>query len=88
MIKPLIAGAILMGSWAIALFFFRFYRQTRDRLFACFGLAFLLFGIERLVLVWTGDNETHSLVHVIRLAAFFLIVYAIINKNRENQRRR
>jgi hypothetical protein len=38
MLMQLLAGAITMGLWAIALFFLRFWRRTQDQLFACFAL--------------------------------------------------
>jgi hypothetical protein len=41
-------GAIAMASAIVALFFLRFWRDTGDRLFAIFALAFLLLGITRL----------------------------------------
>jgi hypothetical protein len=45
--EQFVMGAITMASVAIALFFLRFWRETGDRLFAIFALAFLLLGITR-----------------------------------------
>ena len=80
MLMQLLAGAITLGSWAIALFFLRFRQRTKDRLFAYFALAFFLFGVERLVMVWNA--ESHVYVYLIRLIAFILIVCGIVSKNR------
>jgi hypothetical protein len=52
-------GAILLGCWAIGLFFFRYWRQTRERLFCHFGAAFQLLVIERVVLTKTGSLDRH-----------------------------
>lgn len=78
-----ISGAILMGCWVVGLFFFRFWRSTRDRFFAMFALAFWLLGLERVILAWLNlIDESHSLVYLIRTLAFLVIVLAIIDKNR------
>jgi hypothetical protein len=78
-----IAGAVTLGSWTIALFFYRFWHRTRDTLFFFFSLAFFLFGIERLVLVsFSADSEFRPYIYTIRLVSFLLIVFAILNKNR------
>jgi hypothetical protein len=87
MLMQLLAGAITMGSWAIALFFLRFWRRTQDQLFAYFALAFLLFGFERLVLVWSAGRESRPYVYVFRLVAFILIVFGVVSKNRARKRK-
>ena len=76
-----------MGSWAIALFFLRFWRRTHDQLFAYFALAFFLFGVERLVMVWSAGAESSAYIYLIRLIAFILIVFGIVSKNRAGQRK-
>jgi len=82
MIIHLLGGAILLGAWAVALFFFRFWRKTRDRLFIYFASAFLLLGVERIILAFLNqESEYKSYVYLIRLAAFLLITFAIIAKN-------
>jgi len=85
MLMQLLAGAITMGSWAIALFFLRFWRRTHDQLFAYFALAFFLFGVERLVMVWSAESNAY--VYLIRLIAFILIVCGIVSKNRARKRK-
>jgi hypothetical protein len=87
MLMQLLAGAIMTGSWAIALFFLRFWRRTQDQLFAYFALAFFLFGIERLVIVWSAGTESHAYIYLIRLVAFILIVVGIVSKNRASKRK-
>jgi len=82
-LSQLIGGAIVLGVWSIALFFFRFWKKTRDRLFIYFALAFVLLGLERIVLAaMSPESELKPYVYLIRLAAFLLIIIAIIDKNR------
>jgi uncharacterized membrane protein HdeD (DUF308 family) len=50
-----IMGAIAMASAVVALFFVRFWRDTGDRLFAMFALAFLLLGITRIGLAMSQE---------------------------------
>jgi hypothetical protein len=79
----LVSGAILMGYAVCALFFLRFWRQTRDRLFLVFALAFGLLGMQRLALVLTEPlEEWRTGLYIVRLLAFLLILGAIVDKNR------
>jgi hypothetical protein len=81
--EEFLMGAIAMASCAAALFFLRFWRETRDRLFAIFAVSFLLLGVTRIGLVWQGA-QAEGLTHWywVRLAAFLLILLAIADKNR------
>lgn len=73
-------GASSFGHVVAALFFARFWRETKDRLFALFALAFGVMAVSRAV---TGiQAETHEYVYVVRLVAFIVIALAIIDKNR------
>jgi hypothetical protein len=82
-----IAGASTVASGVIALFFLRFWRDTGDRLFAIFSLAFAVFAANRIVLtVLDETDEARTYVYLIRLAAFALILVAIIDKNRGSDR--
>jgi hypothetical protein len=81
--EEFIMGAIAMGSMIAALFFLRFWRETGDRLFVMFAISFVLLGITRLGLALSHDaveGETHW--YWARLAAFVLILVAIVDKNR------
>ena len=82
-VTQLISGAILMGYVVAGLFFLRFWRETRDRLFLIFAIAFALLGAQRLALVLTREMlETQTGLYVVRLFAFLLILGAIVDKNR------
>jgi hypothetical protein len=79
----LVSGAIVMGYAVAGLFFLRFWRETRDRLFLIFSGAFWILGIQRLVLAFTRDMvEDHTALYLVRLFAFLLILAAIVDKNR------
>ena len=79
----LISGALAAGYAVAALFFLRFYRDTRDRLFLYFAVAFALLTVQRVTLAWAAQTGRGTAVHyVIRLAAFLIILAAIIDKNR------
>ena len=80
-------GAIMMAFTVTAVFFLRFWRRSGDRLFLLFSIAFGILAANRIVmavqtqhLANPGEHQTH--VYVIRLAAFMLILIAIIDKNR------
>jgi zinc transporter ZupT len=75
-------GAISMASLTIALFFLRFWRSTGDRFFLYFALSFFIEGLHRVysaVLNEAGeDSPTH---YLIRVLAYGLILWAIVEKN-------
>ena len=82
-VSGVVAGAIVMGYAVCALFFLRFWRQTRDRLFLIFALAFLLFALQRLALALTPMvEESRTGLYLVRLLGFVLILGAIVDKNR------
>jgi len=83
-VSQLVSGAIVMGYVVAALFFLRFWRDTRDRLFFIFALAFLLLGVQRLALVLTREMlESQTALYVLRLFAFLRILGGIVDKNRQ-----
>ena len=72
-----------MGYGVAGLFFLRFWRETRDRLFAIFAGAFWILGLQRLALVFSGNMvEDDTGLYLVRLFAFLLILGAIVDKNR------
>ncbi len=82
-----LSGATMMGLMVAALFFLRFFRETGDRLFAMFAAAFFILGLNRMAMVVVNPrDEVSPLFYVIRLAAFVLILIAIIDKNRGRPR--
>jgi hypothetical protein len=81
-ILQLIPGAIVMGYAVAGLFFLRFWRQTRDRLFLIFAISFWLLGAQRLALALTAPTVETTGLYLLRLLAFLLILLAIVDKNR------
>jgi hypothetical protein len=81
-----LSGAIFMGLAVVGLFFLRFWRQTGDRLFAIFAMAFWVLTLERLLLLLIDPkDELRPYVYTVRLFAFLLILTAIIDKNRKQK---
>ena len=81
--EEFVSGATMAASAGVALFFVRFFRQTGDRLFAAFALAFTVFGVNRLLLTLLDDeSEAEAYVYMARFLAFALIIAAIVDKNR------
>lgn len=82
-ISAVLLGAVAMGSGIAALFFLRFWRQTRDSFFLFFAGAFGLDALARFVLGFAElSEETQPLIYLARLVTFCLIIIAIIRKNR------
>jgi hypothetical protein len=79
-----LSGATALACLAIGLFFFRFYRQSGDRFFVLFALAFWVLAGNRAALLFVPEEEesARTAIYVIRLVAFCLILAAIIDKNR------
>lgn len=73
-------GAVVMASLAVGLFFFRYWRTTRDRLFAIFGIAFWLLALNWALSSLGGPLGPHA--HLFRFVAFVLIAIAVLDKNR------
>jgi hypothetical protein len=85
--EEFLLGATTMGFFVAGLFFLRFWRQTQDRLFAIFALAFWMLGVNRVIFAFLIEaDEALSLpVYIVRLLAFSLILVAILDKNRVKQ---
>lgn len=78
-----LSGAVVLGFAVCALFFFRFWRRTREELFLAFAVAFVLLGVAQTVLALANiPTEERGSVYLLRLAAFLLILVAIYRKNR------
>jgi uncharacterized membrane protein HdeD (DUF308 family) len=76
-------GAVAMASLTAALFFFRFWHQTRDTFFLLFAFAFAVDAISRVALGLThSGDEQEPFFYMARLVTFLAIILAIIIKNR------
>lgn len=75
-------GAITLGFVGVALFFLKFWRTTRDGLFAVFALSAAVLAIDQLLLTISPNPEQENAwLYLPRLAAFILIAFAILRKN-------
>jgi hypothetical protein len=79
----LLDGAVAMGCAVIGAFFFRFWRQSSDRLFLFFALAFGILALDYVLMGLLGSSpEWRVPVFTVRLAGFLVILMGIIEKNR------
>ena len=78
-----LAGAVTFGFLLAALHFARFWWRTGDALFLTFAAAFTLLGLgQGLLALANVPAEERSWMYLLRLAAFALIIVAIVRKNR------
>lgn len=76
-------GAVAMASGLVALFFARYYRDTRDPLFLCFSCAFGLEAVNRcLLMAEAAPNEASPSLYLLRAFSYSLIAFGIVWKNR------
>lgn len=77
-----VAGLLTMGYTVVALYFLRFWRQSRERLFFFFSIAFALLALQRMALALVTFIHPNWL-YAMRLLAFLLLLGGIIEKNRK-----
>jgi len=78
-----LSGAVTMGFATAGLFFLRFWRRTGDGLFLAFAVAFWLLGLCQALLALADiPVEERSWLYLLRLAAFLVILSAVLRKNR------
>ena len=81
-VEGLIIGALAAGFLVAGLFFLKFWSRTRDGLFLAFSAAFGLLALGAALPVLLGaPHEERSGLYLIRLAAFVLIIVAVLVKN-------
>jgi hypothetical protein len=81
-----LTGMATAGSLAVGLFLLRLWRDTRDRFFALFGVAFWVLSLNWIGLMLVEPpSEGRHYFYLTRLAAFVLIIVAIVDKNRASR---
>lgn len=82
-LAPFALGAIAMACLIAGLFFLRFYRDSRDRLFLFFAAAFWLEGVNRTIFAFSPNpKEADPILYLVRALAYALILIGIWDKNR------
>ena len=78
-----LSGAVVIVFLVCGLLFLRFCRRTRDPFFLAFALAFGLLGLGQTILALANiSTEERGSIFLVRLAAFAIIIVAILRKNR------
>lgn len=78
----ILAGAIGAMAGVAGLFFFRFWRHTRDVFFLYFAISFWIEAATRVVLASLPEaTENNPVVYGLRLVAYGLILLAVWQKN-------
>ena len=81
-----LSGAVTMGYAVASLFFLRFWKRTSDGLFLAFAIAFLLMVINSLLVAMANvPLENRAYLYLLRLAAFTIIIGAVIQKTRSRR---
>jgi hypothetical protein len=76
------SGAIGAGFLVCAVFFLRYWTLNKDSLFLVFALAFFLLALNQTLGTVLGlPLEERSWLYLLRLAAFSMIIVAILWKN-------
>ena len=76
-------GALAMASFVAGLFFAKYWRLSGDRFFVFFAAAFWMMTVNwSAIAAIAPTEETRHYFYVIRLSAFLLILFAIVDKNR------
>ena len=74
-------GMVAMGFIIAGLFFLRFWRRTKDRLFVVLALAFWLLALGQAFLGISRAYPDESWEFLPSLGAFSLLILAILMKN-------
>jgi hypothetical protein len=75
-------GVMTTGYFVVALFFLRFWKESRDRLFALFAVAFVVLAVRNLLRsLFQEPDGLEWYPYAVRLLAYVIILFAIIDKN-------
>lgn len=83
MLNELLIGGIALLSGVAGLFFFRYWRSSRDRFFLFFAISFWGEAANRVHMGLTASwNEVQPSHYMVRVVCYGLILVAIWDKNR------
>lgn len=81
--REFLMGMLGATTLTVGLFFMRYWRASRDRLFVYFSLAFAVMSLSWIALAIASVTfEGRHLIYLLRLLAFVLIIIGIVDKNR------
>jgi len=81
-----LSGMLTAVTAAIAVFFLKFMRESKDRLYGFFSAAFAVLAIDWLAhALFNPRHESQHYLFLIRLLAFLLIIAGIVDKNRSRR---
>ncbi len=86
-IVDFLRGGTMVALLGAAIYFLRFWKDTSDRLFLLFSLAFFILSASQIIVFAmgkTGDSSPE--VYWLRLVAFLLIIAGIVEKNLPGQK--
>ena len=87
MMNELLLGGVATAAIVAGLFFLNFWKATGDRFFLFFATSFWLEAFSRVLIgIMHGWREDTPVLYLIRLAAYGLILVAILDKNRPYRR--
>ena len=76
-------GCLTTVCLTIAVFFLKFFRESKDRLFAYFAAAFAVLAVDWFAQAFLiPRHERQHFLFLIRLVAFLLIIAGVVDKNR------
>jgi hypothetical protein len=86
MIVSALDGATAMACLAIGLVFLKHWRASGDRLLLAFAAAFAILCVEYIVLgVAAFGAEWQPYVYSVRLLAFGVLIWGVVDKNRQRR---
>jgi hypothetical protein len=81
-----LGGMLAMGYLVAGMFFLRYWRRTRERLFASFAVALFILALQCVLLAADfAIIEDNTWYYGLRLLAFVIILWAIVDKNRADR---
>lgn len=77
-----LSGTVALAYLVVGVFFLRFWRDTHDRLFLLFAIAFGLFATNQFLATLLGaTDERTGYTYILRVLGFLVIIFAIVDKN-------
>jgi Na+/proline symporter len=81
-------GVLAALSLVVAVFFWRFWRRTRDAVFVGLAAGFTLLTIHWAALgIVNPNDETRHYLYLVRFFGFLVMIAGVVAKNRSPRRR-